>query len=251
MEIYGSQECRCYGTILVVVPHDQQILIRTKGYILHRSRSTEIQIVLKSLKRFVYILCFCFLACQQQKKSSLIPATTTKVAEKKDSISIIDRLFKENPSYHASGFDFPVGKPNAKGYYNAQKFTENNHLGDDWNGTGGGNTDLGDPIFTIGNGYIHFAEDIGGGWGNVIRIIHQYKGNYYESIYAHCDSISVKKGTFVRKGSQIGTIGNANGAYYAHLHLEIRDRIFMEIGGGYSANTTGYIDPTTFIKSNR
>ena len=30
-----------------------------------------------------------------------------------------------------NGFDFPVGKPNAQGYYNAQKFTVNNHLGDD------------------------------------------------------------------------------------------------------------------------
>ena len=33
-----------------------------------------------------------------------------------------------------SGFDFPVGKPDAVGYYNAQEFTENDHLGEDWNG---------------------------------------------------------------------------------------------------------------------
>ncbi|MCH2196206.1 M23 family metallopeptidase [Kordia sp.] len=110
---------------------------------------------------------------------------------------------------------------------------------------------LGDPIYVIGNGYVTFAEDYGGGWGNVIRVVHKYKGNYYESLYAHCDKISVKKGSFVTKGMQIGTIGNADGVYYAHLHLEIRDDIFMEIGGGYSKNTKGFLDPTKFIKSNR
>ncbi|AXG70992.1 lipoprotein NlpD [Kordia sp. SMS9] len=168
-----------------------------------------------------------------------------------DSLAFFDDLFQKNKNYVSKSFDFPVGKPNAKGYYNAQKFTENNHLGDDWNGTGGGNTDLGDPIYAIGNGYVKAAENVGGGWGNVIRIVHKYKGNYYESLYAHCDRISIKKGSFVTKGTQIGTIGNADGAYYAHLHLEIRDNIFMELGGGYRTDTTGFINPTTFINSNR
>ncbi|MFK7750377.1 MAG: M23 family metallopeptidase [Kordia sp.] len=178
---------------------------------------------------------------KQQKKTNV----------SKDPFVFFDRIFAKNPNYIAKGFDFPIGKPDAKGYYNAQKFTVNDHLGDDWNGTGGGNTDLGDPIYTIGNGYVQFAENYGGGWGNVIRIVHKYKGKYFESLYAHCDTISVKKGSFVTKGMQIGTIGNADGAYYAHLHLEIREDIFMEIGDGYSKNTTGFLNPTTFIKSNR
>ncbi len=199
----------------------------------------------------MYICCFCFFACQQTPKIQKQPSPQKEIQSKKEKFSFLDSLFTKNATYKATGFDFPVGKPNAKNYYNAQSFTENNHLGDDWNGISGGNTDLGDPIFAIGNGYVQFAEDIGGGWGKVIRIIHQYKGNYYESLYAHCDTISVKKGNFVSKGNQIGTIGNANGMYYAHLHLEIRDQIFMDIGSGYSQSTNGYIDPTLFIKSNR
>ena len=40
----------------------------------------------------------------------------------------------------AAGFDFPVGPPDAQGYYDAQSFGRNRHLGEDWNGNGGGNS---------------------------------------------------------------------------------------------------------------
>ena len=170
-------------------------------------------------------------------------------ASKKDSII---HLFNKNPNYKSDGFDYPVGKPNAKGYYNAQKFGKNAHLGDDWNATTGGNTDLGDPIYAISNGYIYFAEDIGGGWGNIIRMWHlKADGQIIESFYAHCDKILIETGTFVKKGDKIGTIGNCNGKYYAHLHFEIREDIELPIGGGYNENTKGYLDPTEFIKANR
>ena len=150
------------------------------------------------------------------------------------------------------GFDFPVGIPNGTGYYNAQNFTENNHLGEDWNGIGGGNTDLGDPIYSIANGYVSFSENIGGGWGNVIRITHYIDSNrQIESLYAHCNEISVKVGDFVQRGMQIGTIGTNNGMYWAHLHFEIRDIMNLPIGGGYSNITEGYLDPTKFINNNR
>lgn len=183
-------------------------------------------------------------ACLYQDKK---PTTTTDDR----TIQLLDTLFLESSNYITDGFDFPVGKPNAKGYYNAQPFGKNNHLGDDWNATTGGNSDLGDPIYSIANGYIVFAKDIKGGWGKVVRIIHKTPNHtFYESLYAHCDSILVKEGTYIKKGEQIATIGNAGGIYYAHLHLEIRDSINMPIGGGYSANTQGYLDPTIFIEKN-
>ena len=160
-------------------------------------------------------------------------------------------LFLDNSAYISKGFDFPVGKPNANGYYNAQKFQENNHLGDDWNGVGGGNSDLGDPIYAIGNGYISEVKDYEGGWGNVVRIVHLHNDKLYESLYAHCDSILVSSSRFIKKGEQIATIGNCNGTYYAHLHLEIRNEVDLDIGGGYSADITGYLDPTDFINKNR
>lgn len=155
----------------------------------------------------------------------------------------------------ADGFDFPVGKPNAKGYYNAQGFGKNNHLGDDWNGVGGGNTDFGDPVFAAAAGEVMESSQFFGGWGKVVIVRHRVQSakgtKYYESLYGHLDSISVASGQQLSRGDQIGTIGNAEGIYLAHLHFEIRDSVGMDIGPGYSSITKGYLDPTKFIKANR
>lgn len=172
--------------------------------------------------------------------------------EARDTLSKWERYFLDKPNYRCDGFDFPVGKPNGKGYYNAQPFMKNDHLGDDWNAVTGGNSDLGDPIYSIANGYVVFAKDIGSGWGKVVRVMHQLNDStYVESLYAHCDTMLVQSNEGVQRGQKIATIGNADGAYYAHLHLEIRDSVEMEVGGGYSSFYTGYVDPTAFIKAHR
>jgi murein DD-endopeptidase MepM/ murein hydrolase activator NlpD len=156
------------------------------------------------------------------------------------------------PSQWANHFNYPVGKPNAKGYYNAQPFGKNTHLGDDWNAITGGNSDLGDTIYAIANGYVSFAEDIEGGWGNVVRIKHFLKdGTKVESLYAHCNEILASADSWIEEGEPIGTIGTAHGQYNAHLHLEIRDAFDLPIGGGYSRDTQGYLDPTKFIEAHR
>lgn len=164
------------------------------------------------------------------------------------------QFFLENPNWISDGFDFPVGDGEAEGYYNAQGFMKNNHLGDDWNAVTGGNSDLGDPIYSISNGYVSKVADEGSGWGNVVRVVHYHpnlKHPYVESVYAHCDTILVTEGQSVSRGDQIATIGNADGVYYAHLHLELRYAIGEDIGGGYSYDTTGFLNPTAFIKANR
>lgn len=155
----------------------------------------------------------------------------------------------------ADGFDFPVGAPHGRGYYDAQPFKKNHHLGEDWNGNGGGNTDLGDPVFSIANGVVVFAEDLGGGWGNTVRIVHAYRdGNeveQVESFYAHLDRIDVREGERVRRGEPIGTIGDADGSYIAHLHFELREQVGLPHGPGYSRDTEGWLDPSAFIRSHR
>jgi murein DD-endopeptidase MepM/ murein hydrolase activator NlpD len=161
----------------------------------------------------------------------------------------------EPPIFPADGFDFPVGPPDAKKYYNAQGFQKNNHLGEDWNGVGGGNTDKGDPVHAVAHGRVIEAADAGPGWGNVVRIRHnigtEERPQFIESLYAHLDQMKVKEGDDVRRGQSIGTIGDAHGAYWAHLHLEMRWKADMPLGGGYSTDTTGFLVPTTFIRSHR
>src|SRR5436309_7930733 len=70
----------------------------------------------------------------------------------------------------ATRFDFPLGSENGALAYNAQRFTENHHLGDDLNGIGGENSDLGDPIYAVADGRVLLARDGGPGWGNVIIV---------------------------------------------------------------------------------
>src|SRR5438477_3297567 len=151
----------------------------------------------------------------------------------------------------ATRFDFPVGSEHGALAYNAQRFTENHHLGDDLNGIGGENSDLGDPIYAVADGRVLLARDAGPGWGNVIIVLHAIEENgtrrYVQSYYAHCQEILVHAGEDVRRGQKIATVGTAGGQYFAHLHFEIREFITPFIGPGYRENTDGWLYYIVFI----
>ena len=156
----------------------------------------------------------------------------------------------------ANGFDFPVGIPDAQGYYKARGFRSQGHLGEDWDGVRGGDTDRGDPVYSIGDGMVVFARDCHMGWGNVIIVRHAYRENgsikNIDSLYGHLDSILVRRGQPVSRGQKVGTIGTAHGLYDAHLHLEIRKNI--EIGmsrAAFARDFSNYFDPSQFILSHR
>ena len=155
----------------------------------------------------------------------------------------------------AARFDFPLGSENGAMAYNAQRFTENHHLGDDLNGIGGENSDLGDPIYAVADGRVLLAWEAGAGWGNVIILLHAYGENgerkYVQSYYAHLESILVHGGEDVRRGQKIATVGTAGGRYFAHLHFEIREFITPFIGPGYREDTRGWLDPSAFIEAHR
>lgn len=155
----------------------------------------------------------------------------------------------------ATRFDFPLGSEQGALTYNAQRFTENHHLGDDLNGIGGENSDLGDPIYVVADGRVLLARDGGPGWGNVIIVLHTIEENgmrrYVQSYYGHCQEILVHAGDDVRRGQKIATVGTAGGQYFAHLHFEMREFITPFIGPGYRDNTAGWLNPTEFIASHR
>jgi hypothetical protein len=155
----------------------------------------------------------------------------------------------------ATHFDFPLGNENGAMAYNAQHFTENKHLGDDLNGIGGENSDLGDPIYAITDGRVLLARDGGPGWGNVVILLHAYLDNgerkYVQSYYGHVQDMLVHPGENVKRSQQIATVGTANGRYFAHLHFEMREFITPFIGPGYRDDTRGWLDGTRFIEQHR
>jgi murein DD-endopeptidase MepM/ murein hydrolase activator NlpD len=156
----------------------------------------------------------------------------------------------------ADGFDFPVGKPDAEQYYKARGFRPGGHVGEDWDGIGGGDTDLKDPIYSIGDGIVVFARDVRRGWGNVVIVRHAYRESgmikYIDALYGHLHAMHVSRGQKVARGQQIGTMGTAHGQYDAHLHFEIRKN--LEIGmsrSKFQKSFSNYYDPTQFINSHR
>lgn len=155
----------------------------------------------------------------------------------------------------AMRFDFPIGSEHGALIYNAQPFTENRHLGDDLNGIGGENSDMGDPVFAVADGRVIFAAEAGPGWGNVIIVLHAYEENgtrkYVQSFYGHLEKILVRPREDVRRGQQIATVGNANGRYWAHLHFEMREFLTPFVGPGYREDTRGWINPSEFLRQHR
>ncbi|MEN9974825.1 MAG: hypothetical protein RLZZ282_831 [Verrucomicrobiota bacterium] len=160
----------------------------------------------------------------------------------------------------ADGFDFPVGKPNAEGYYKARglRLRVPQHFGEDWNGRAGGDKDLGDPVYAIGDGIVTFAHNVAVGWGNVVITRHAYRDPTSASVKTidvlsgHLDQMNVKTGQPVKRGQQIGTIGNNFGMYPAHLHFEIRYDLSIGLARANApADTLHWADPTQFINQHR
>jgi murein DD-endopeptidase MepM/ murein hydrolase activator NlpD len=160
----------------------------------------------------------------------------------------------------ADGFDFPVGKPNADGYYKARglRLRAPQHFGEDWNGRAGGDKDLGDPVFAIADGIVTLADNVRTGWGNVVLTRHAYRDpasgqvKYIDTLNGHLDKIMVKTGQILKRGQQIGTIGTNFGMYPAHLHFEIRHDITIGMHRSDAASDMiHWADPTEFINAHR
>jgi murein DD-endopeptidase MepM/ murein hydrolase activator NlpD len=77
----------------------------------------------------------------------------------------------------------------------------------------------GTPVRTIGDGEVVFAA-WNGSYGRFVKIQH---GTLFSSAYAHLKSIraSVKVGTMVQKGDEIGTMGSTGLSTGPHLHFAL------------------------------
>jgi hypothetical protein len=151
-------------------------------------------------------------------------------------------------------FDPPMGDL----VYNAQKFWDMNekrgghHTGDDLNGIGGMNSDLGDPIFSVADGLVLYAGEPSSGWGNTVVIAHRARdGRVLHSMYAHMDRIDVQPHVLVARGQVIGTVGTGNNFYPAHLHFEMRYSDYVDIDGGYMQVKLNRLDPLGALRELR
>ena len=131
-------------------------------------------------------------------------------------------------------------------------------MGEDWNGNGGGNSDLGDPVYTIGTGLVTYAADARGRWGKVVIVRHAFRdpktGKVLccQTLYSHLDRIDVQLGQIVRRGDQVGTIGTNRGMFPAHLHAELHYNVLANCGQqGIPKNSRNYGDLTEFIERYR
>jgi Ca2+-binding RTX toxin-like protein len=180
-------------------------------------------------------------------------------------------------TFFASAFRNPLGngltspENDGDGYYVAFGFDEPNpdiggsfHLGADWNGEGFGNTDLGDPVFAIGNATIvAVVSDQGSattGFGNYVVLRHDLPEptlingqsvTQVHSLYAHLDTVSaLSVGQQIGIGTQIGTLGMSGYADVAHLHLEITiGSVLPTSDDGYNPGgaPSSWVDPVAFI----
>ncbi len=155
-------------------------------------------------------------------------------------------------------FDPPMGTENGGLVYNAQPFWEMNtrrgghHTGDDLNGIGGMNSDLGDPVFSAADGIVIYAGEPSSGWGKILIVAHRLTdGSLLQSMYAHLDAMKVDPGAIVTRGQVIATVGTANGMYPAHLHFEIRASDGADIGAGYGFFVFNRLNPAAVVKDKR
>lgn len=141
---------------------------------------------------------------------------------------------------------------NTAGYSFGDTTSYGFHEGDDINDNGGGDSDLGKPLYAIADGIVvgvhshstiptfgkHFFIQINGAWGT--RFVH----------YAHCNEIFITEGQQVKEGQKVATLGKS-GTQYAHCHFAIKTKAN---GMDTIANTKAQLDdawedPIKFIKT--
>lgn len=110
-----------------------------------------------------------------------------------------------------------IGWPTEGGYISS-------HMGERWGkmhkGIDIARTDrsTSPPIYATDGGTVESAGFNNGGYGNMVIINH---GNGMKTLYAHMSSIKVSSGQSVKKGQQIGVMGETGNSKGIHLHFEV------------------------------
>ena len=176
----------------------------------------------------------------------------------------------------ADGFDSPTGTDAQRrsatvwpqGWSDASPFgrlyfvgtpSEAYHTGADLN-FGTPRQDLGMPVYSTANGVVVFANRLPV-WGNVMIIRHDPlyapNGEVTYARYGHIQNMKVAVGNRVKRGQQIGEIGDGFGRFVPHLHFDISPTtILVSNPQHWPARNqrellANYIDPLRYIREHR
>ena len=151
-----------------------------------------------------------------------------------------DSVTEHTKSYPQDYFRSPVNHPIRLSGTFGELRPNHFHAGIDIKTKNGG---VGDPLFSVADGFVARIKVQAGGYGNCLYIKHP---NGYTSVYAHMHEFSKELADFVKmkqyeqrsfsvdlypnvgqfqfkKGDQIGKLGNSGSSQGPHLHFEIRD----------------------------
>ena len=139
----------------------------------------------------------------QSKSFDEVIEMATKKSDMLASIPAIQPVTNKELKRLSSGYGRRIDP-----YYKKLKF----HYGVDFSAP------QGTPIYATGNGTVKMTKKSRRGFGNHIVIDHSYG---YESLYAHMQKYTVRRGQKVKRGDLIGYVGNSGKSTAPHLHYEV------------------------------
>jgi hypothetical protein len=113
--------------------------------------------------------------------------------------------FRKNWNLTA-GYGF--GAPTDYGFHEAWDINDN----------GGGDSDLGKPVYAVSDGVISSVHSHSAGFGNHIHLKVETEEGTRWFHYAHLEKIFCAQDQIVKEGQLLGTVGKS-GTVYAHLHF--------------------------------
>lgn len=169
----------------------------------------------------------------------------------------------------ADGFDFPAGGPEGKAPYiskttrrkypgwrvtfrpgEADPDSGQRHTGEAWNGSGGGATDAGQPVFAVASGIVRDVKETPRGLA--VTIEHRFVENgalrTVWSISSGLADVNLKAGDPLKRRQQLGTIANRGAGAAVQLYLEIRTQWPPPEEAGSIAECAS---PSEFIRTHR
>lgn len=95
------------------------------------------------------------------------------------------------------------------------------------------------PIVAAADGVV-MRSYVSSTYGNAVMISHSINGQVYTTVYAHMRSRNVSTGQVVKKGQQIGIMGNTGRSFGQHLHFEVHK-------GAWNVSKSNAVNPLNYV----